>query len=56
MEVEAQESLDMIQESAKNFAETYIRPHVMEWDESQHFPVDLMRNLGNHGFSWRPGT
>lgn len=50
MEVAAIENLDMIKESARNFAETYIRPYVMEWDESQHFPVDLMRNLGNHGF------
>ena len=40
----------IIRHSARDFAETYIRPHVMEWDESQHFPVDLMRNLGAHGF------
>lgn len=40
----------IIRQSARDFAETYIRPHVMEWDESQHFPVDLMRNLGAHGF------
>ncbi len=46
----ARESLQMIRESAKDFAETHIRPHVMEWDEVQHFPVDLMRQLGSHGF------
>lgn len=40
----------IIRQSARDFAETYIRPHVMEWDESQHFPIDLMRNLGEHGF------
>lgn len=40
----------IIRQSARDFAETYIRPFVMEWDESQHFPVDLMRNLGAHGF------
>ncbi|MBT8190660.1 MAG: acyl-CoA dehydrogenase family protein [Bacteroidia bacterium] len=50
MDTAAIENLDMIKESARNFAETYIRPYVMEWDESQHFPVDLMRNLGSHGF------
>ncbi len=22
----------------------------MEWDEAQHFPVDLMRRAGAHGF------
>jgi len=40
----------MIEQSAKDFAETYIRPHVMEWDESQFFPVETMHNLGKHGF------
>lgn len=44
------DNLDMIQESAKSFAEMYIRPQLMEWDESQEFPVDLMRKLGEHGF------
>lgn len=44
------DGLAMIQESARDFAETYIRPYVMEWDEAQHFPKDLMHNLGKHGF------
>lgn len=44
------ENLAFIEESARQFAEQYIRPHVMEWDESQHFPVDLMHKLGEHGF------
>jgi alkylation response protein AidB-like acyl-CoA dehydrogenase len=44
------ENLQLIRQSAKDFAETYIRPHVMEWDESQHFPVDVMHKLGEHGF------
>lgn len=50
METLTQENLEIIEESAKNFAESYIRPHVMEWDESQHFPVDLFRNMGQQGF------
>ncbi|MGB1216485.1 MAG: acyl-CoA dehydrogenase family protein [Saprospiraceae bacterium] len=50
MMTEAQENLEIIQQSAKDFAEQYIRPHVMEWDESQHFPVDLFRKMGEHGF------
>lgn len=49
-EANVSENLKMIQESARDFAEKYIRPHVMEWDESQHFPVDLMHRLGEHGF------
>lgn len=44
------EDLQFIEESALQFADTHIRPHVMEWDESQDFPVDLFRKLGEHGF------
>lgn len=40
----------IIEESARQFARTHILPHVMEWDESQHFPMDLMHQLGEHGF------
>ena len=39
------ENNEMIRQSAKDFAEAHIRPHVMEWDESQFFPVDLMRKI-----------
>lgn len=44
------ENLALIRQSAKDFAETYIRPHVMEWDESQEFPKDLMHKMGEQGF------
>lgn len=44
------DNLQLIRESARDFAETYIRPHVMEWDESQFFPVDLFHQMGEHGF------
>lgn len=47
---EAREELAFIEQSAKDFAEQYIRPHVMEWDESQHFPIDTMKRLGQQGF------
>ena len=40
----------IIEESAREFARTHILPHVMEWDEPQHFPMDLMHQLGEHGF------
>ncbi len=42
--------LQLIRESARAFAETYIRPHVMEWDEAQHFPVELFQRMGEQGF------
>lgn len=50
MQVETLDNLQLIQESARDFAETYIRPHVMEWDESQHFPADLFHRMGEYGF------
>ncbi|MFT7419483.1 MAG: alkylation response protein AidB-like acyl-CoA dehydrogenase [Arcticibacterium sp.] len=43
------EHLQLIKESSKNFAETYIRPHVMEWDESQIFPIEVFKKLGEYG-------
>lgn len=44
------ENLQLIRESARDFAETHIRPNVMEWDESQFFPIDLFHQMGEHGF------
>ena len=45
-----QEQLDMVRESAQDFAENFIREHVMEWDEAQFFPRDLFRKMGEYGF------
>ena len=42
--------LRIIEDSARQFARVNILPHVMEWDESQHFPMDLMHQLGAQGF------
>jgi acyl-CoA dehydrogenase len=42
------EQLLLIKESIKNFAETFIRPHVMEWDESQVFPIEIFKKLGEY--------
>lgn len=44
------DSLSMVEDSASQFAESFIRPHVMEWDEAQHFPIDLMHKMGEQGF------
>lgn len=35
--------------TARDFALQYIKPHVMEWDESQHFPAEIMRAMGKLG-------
>jgi alkylation response protein AidB-like acyl-CoA dehydrogenase len=44
------ENLQLIRQSARDFAEAYIRPNIMEWDESQHFPMDMFHKMGEHGF------
>ena len=49
-EFEFSESMRMVQESARNFAEKEIRPDVMKYDESQEFPHELIRKLGDLGF------
>ena len=43
------ENQKMIGQMARDFAEKHIRPHVMEWDEAQHFPIDLFKKLGELG-------
>ena len=40
---------DLLRRSIREFAETEIRPHVMEWDESQHFPSELRPKLAALG-------
>ncbi len=50
MTTEELENLQIIKESARDFAEKYIRPDFMKWDEEQIFPIDLFRKLGEHGF------
>jgi alkylation response protein AidB-like acyl-CoA dehydrogenase len=43
------ENQQMVGQMAKDFAEKHIRPHVMEWDEEQHFPIELFKKLGELG-------
>ena len=35
--------------TAKDFAHQYIKPHLMEWDESQEFPLHIFKELGKLG-------
>lgn len=39
----------LLRRSVREFAESEIRPHVMEWDEAQHFPADLLPRLAALG-------
>jgi len=44
------ETQQMVAESAREFAEQHIRPYIMEWDESQTFPVAVFKKAGEMGF------
>ena len=44
------ESLELIKQSARDFALQYIKPYVMDWDENQHFPKEVLQKAGQYGF------
>lgn len=44
------ESQELIADTIKRFGNEYIRPKMMEWDESQKFPVEVFKRLGLIGF------
>jgi len=50
MEFELSEEQQQIKMSVREFAEAEIAPHVMEWDESQHFPIELQPKMADLGF------
>lgn len=43
-------NLNIIQQTAREFAQKEIGPYVMEWDEAQIFPLELFHKLGEMGF------
>jgi len=49
MHFQSTELTEQVKQTARDFAERAIRPHVMEWDESQFFPRDVFRRLGELG-------
>jgi alkylation response protein AidB-like acyl-CoA dehydrogenase len=40
---------DLLRASVREFAEAEMRPHVMAWDEAQHFPMELLPKLAELG-------
>ena len=44
------ETHKLISASARDFAQQYIAPHVMDWDERQFFPKELLHQAGDMGF------
>ena len=42
---------ELLRKSVREFAESEIRPHVMDWDEAQQFPMDLLPRLAALGLT-----
>ena len=49
MDFSTNELTQQVAHSARDFAQQYIKPHLMEWDESQEFPVHIFKEMGKLG-------
>jgi len=49
MDFRPTEEQALLRRTVRAFAETEIRPHVREWDETQHFPSELVPRLAELG-------
>jgi alkylation response protein AidB-like acyl-CoA dehydrogenase len=49
MNFETDELTQQVAQTARDFAQQHIRPFVMEWDEAQHFPAHVFKELGKLG-------
>ncbi|MDX5429312.1 MAG: acyl-CoA dehydrogenase family protein, partial [Bacteroidota bacterium] len=49
MDFSATETQKMIADTVRSFCDQHIKPNMMEWDESQTFPVEAMKKLGELG-------
>jgi alkylation response protein AidB-like acyl-CoA dehydrogenase len=49
MDFRLTEEQELLRRSVREFAETEIGPHVMEWDQAQHFPSELVPQLASLG-------
>jgi alkylation response protein AidB-like acyl-CoA dehydrogenase len=49
MNFEISEITAQVAQTARDFALQNIKPHVMEWDESQEFPLHIFKQLGELG-------
>ena len=43
------EITQQVGESARDFARQYVKPYLMDWDESQEFPLHIFKELGKLG-------
>src|SRR5215210_5998524 len=51
MDFRPTEEQELLRRTVREFAEAEIRPHVMEWDEAQQFPMDLLPKLAALGLT-----
>jgi alkylation response protein AidB-like acyl-CoA dehydrogenase len=49
MDLRASDDQELLRRTVREFAEAELRPHVMEWDEAQYFPADLLPKLAALG-------
>src|SRR5947209_3625421 len=49
MDLRLTEEQQLLRRTVREFSETEIRPHVREWDQAQHFPVELVPKLASLG-------
>lgn len=49
MNFQESESVLMVRQTVRDFADKNIRPHLMDWDESQTFPIHIFKALGELG-------
>jgi len=49
MNFSTNELTSQVAQSARDFAQQYIKPHLMEWDESQEFPLHIFKEMGKLG-------
>ena len=49
MDFRPSDEQELLRRTVREFAEAEMRPHVMEWDEAQHFPMDLLPKLAGLG-------
>jgi alkylation response protein AidB-like acyl-CoA dehydrogenase len=49
MNFELNDNQRMIKQMVSDFAEKEIRPNLNQWDEEEHFPVDVMKKMGELG-------
>src|SRR5688500_9433111 len=49
MDFSHSENQGLIEKTVRDFAEKHIKPKMMDWDESQKFPVEVFKKLGELG-------